>query len=158
MLFVLLFVGAFAIAKNVDRVLKSMTNVTVNYPVLYDVKRFIELKCRTYVREFTPSRNKPIPAVKVPDSLPDFAVVGISFIHRDDLADINLDSISTFDGMPDCFKKQFIGNLNIDEAFQDAHEKWEHSLWTNIMRGTRNYQADMRRPTRQASRPSTTPT
>jgi hypothetical protein len=137
LLFLMIFAGAFGIAKQTKRILAALAPASTG--MFADLKDFIATRCKTYVNDGDTSVGRhPIPTVKVPDSLPDFALLGVLFLHCSFLKTFDENTIKDWASLPGFLRRQFMGNFALSEEFQDDHETWEFDLWDRQINKTNN--------------------
>lgn len=139
----LMIAGTYGVAKQKKRLDTYLATVTNMHPMVSHLKTWSDTYCRTYVNDGDPTvKNKSIPTVKIPDSLPDYALLGMILFKLDYFENTYGATppaqIKDFASFPDYLKRQFIGNFKLHEDFQNDHEKWEFDLWEKRIMKTNN--------------------
>lgn len=135
-LFTIVLAGLLGIVKNKDRAYNSI--LTATHPLLVHVRNFLNTICKTYVAEPSATRIQRVSTVKVPDSLPDYAMLGVLMINHGKVKGIPAGTITNWATLPEFLKKQFLGNFHLSAQVQQDHFTWEQVLWDTNIRKSRN--------------------
>jgi hypothetical protein len=144
----LAMMGAFFGTTPAKRVLVKnmgghMDNRTTKNDVMALAWKSIETHFGTYVNGDIPGK---FPSLKFQSCAADFALFGLCLVFsklntveeiRASFLDVN-GAVKNFNDWPDHFRKQSIGNLDLNTAMQNEHKAWEDSFWDEQVTTTRN--------------------
>lgn len=130
------------LVKNMGAHMEERANKTDPMAIAWSI---IDTHFCTYVNGPKSSTNL-VPSVKYASCMGDFCLLGIIILYAQvtDIGDYRADflavdgSAKAYADWPDIFKKQFIGNLDVDSTFQEEHKAWERKLWDEDIGDTKN--------------------